>query len=207
MFGIELFTGKPNRPYKVLGSVTAKQDEGNIAECNLILIELATKMGADAIINITYDRKVSWTSWRQLVATGTAVKFKSDEKVCPDCAEKIKRAANKCRFCGFEFNVKQDKKVIQPRVSEVDKDIELQYRGYTPPPIFNVTLIESGPNKTLVIKALRSLKTLSIQQAQDLISNAPSLLTENMSKEEAEVVQKNLELVGCRVSLEEVPRT
>jgi len=26
-----------------------------------------------------------------------------DEKVCPDCAESVKAAARKCRFCGHEF--------------------------------------------------------------------------------------------------------
>ena len=27
----------------------------------------------------------------------------SDEKTCPQCAEKIKAAALVCRFCGYEF--------------------------------------------------------------------------------------------------------
>jgi len=27
----------------------------------------------------------------------------SEEKVCPDCAENVKVAARKCRFCGYEF--------------------------------------------------------------------------------------------------------
>jgi hypothetical protein len=26
-----------------------------------------------------------------------------DEKLCPDCAETVKAAARKCRFCGYEF--------------------------------------------------------------------------------------------------------
>ena len=28
----------------------------------------------------------------------------AEEKVCPDCAESVKAAARKCRFCGFEFS-------------------------------------------------------------------------------------------------------
>lgn len=103
MYGVELFTGEPDRPYKVLGEVGAKQDDGNIEDVNSLLIEQATQLGADGIINLTYERKVSMMSWKQLRAFGTAVKFESDDYDCPVCAEKIKRAAKKCRFCGTDL--------------------------------------------------------------------------------------------------------
>ena len=104
MYGVELFTGKPDRPYKVLGQVAAKQNDGNIEDCNAVLIEQATRLGADGIINLNYERKVLWTSWSQLNATSTAVKFESMDVACPVCAEMIKRAAKKCRFCQSEIN-------------------------------------------------------------------------------------------------------
>jgi len=104
MYGVELFTGEPERPYQVLGEVWAKQDDGNIEDCNAVLIEQATQMGADGIINLNYQRKVSLFSFSQLNAKGTAVKFESQEVACPVCAEMIKRAAKKCRFCQADLS-------------------------------------------------------------------------------------------------------
>jgi hypothetical protein len=61
-------------------------------------------MGADGIINLNYQRKVSLFSFSQLNAKGTAVKFESQEVACPVCAEMIKRAAKKCRFCQADLS-------------------------------------------------------------------------------------------------------
>jgi tRNA(Ile2) C34 agmatinyltransferase TiaS len=38
---------------------------------------------------------------------------KADTKVCPDCAESVKEAAVKCRFCGYRF----DQPEIVPRIT------------------------------------------------------------------------------------------
>jgi hypothetical protein len=102
-YGVKIYTGEPEGPYTVLGQVAAKQNEGNIEDVSQLLIEQAVRMGANAIINVDYQRKVSMTSWSQLIGTGTAVMLESDERDCPSCAEKIKRAAKKCRFCGETF--------------------------------------------------------------------------------------------------------
>ena len=49
MYGVELFTGEPEKPYKVLGEVMAKQNDGNLEDCNEVLIEQATRMGLMAL--------------------------------------------------------------------------------------------------------------------------------------------------------------
>lgn len=73
-----MLTTEPDRPYTVLGDVQAWQDNGNIETVNNRLIEEAVKLGANGIINLSYQRKISWTSWDQLVGTGTAVLLESE---------------------------------------------------------------------------------------------------------------------------------
>jgi hypothetical protein len=106
---IEISTGTLDRPYKVLGSVKARVTSGSgwnkartteDADSKLREVALRTYPTANAIINVTYQRGISATSWKALTATGTAVLAESDEKVCPHCAETIKAAAKVCRFCG-----------------------------------------------------------------------------------------------------------
>ena len=53
----------------------------------------------DAIVVFVEDLKTSAQAARQALAKGLT----GDTKVCPDCAEDVKAAANKCRFCGHEF--------------------------------------------------------------------------------------------------------
>jgi hypothetical protein len=105
--GIEIHTGDPGRPYKSLGSIqarvgaaTALSKTPTLEDVNFKLQEVAASKGANGVINVTYDRGVSLMSWKALTARGEAVIFESDERACPECAETIKMAAVKCRFCG-----------------------------------------------------------------------------------------------------------
>jgi uncharacterized protein YbjQ (UPF0145 family) len=72
-----------DRPYKVLGEVTAGvrkatifSKEASQGKIYRELWERAEKMGADAVINAKYgDSHVSAMSWGKTNATGTAIKF------------------------------------------------------------------------------------------------------------------------------------
>lgn len=109
--GIELFTDTPAKPYKSLGRIKAKvapmggivAKQPTIEDANFKLQEEASRLGANGVINITYTRGISAMSWKALYAEGDAVIFESDERACPVCAETIKVAAKKCRFCGTHF--------------------------------------------------------------------------------------------------------
>ena len=66
---------------------------------------------------------------------------------------------------------------------------------------FDVELTEAGANKVKVIKVVREITGLGLKEAKDLVDNAPKVVKEQASKEEAEEIKKKLEEVGAKVTL------
>jgi large subunit ribosomal protein L7/L12 len=66
---------------------------------------------------------------------------------------------------------------------------------------FNVELTEAGANKISVIKAVRTVTTLGLKEAKDLVDGAPKIVKEGAKKEEAESIKKTLEEAGAKVTL------
>ena len=66
---------------------------------------------------------------------------------------------------------------------------------------FDVELTEVGPNKVKVIKVVREITGLGLKEAKDLVDNAPKMVKEAASKEEAEDVKAKLEAEGAKVTL------
>ena len=66
---------------------------------------------------------------------------------------------------------------------------------------FDVILQAAGDKKIQVIKEVRSLTSLGLKEAKDLVEGAPKPVKENISKEEAEKFKKQLEDGGAKVSL------
>jgi large subunit ribosomal protein L7/L12 len=66
---------------------------------------------------------------------------------------------------------------------------------------FNVMLDAIGANKIGVIKVVRSVTSLGLKEAKDLVEAAPSKVKEGVSKEEAAKIKKELEDAGATVSV------
>jgi large subunit ribosomal protein L7/L12 len=66
---------------------------------------------------------------------------------------------------------------------------------------FDAVLTEVGPNKILVIKAVRELTGLGLKEAKDLVDAAPKAVKEGVAKEEAEAVKEKLVEAGASVDV------
>jgi large subunit ribosomal protein L7/L12 len=66
---------------------------------------------------------------------------------------------------------------------------------------FNVVLKEIGPKKIEVIKVVRSLTSLGLKEAKDLVEGAPSNVMEAVSKEAAQDAKAKLEAAGAGVEV------
>jgi len=66
---------------------------------------------------------------------------------------------------------------------------------------FDVVLIAAGDKKIQVIKEVRSLTSLGLKEAKDLVDGAPKSVLEKASKEDAEKAKAQLEGAGATVEL------
>lgn len=66
---------------------------------------------------------------------------------------------------------------------------------------FDVILTEVGGAKIQVIKEVRSLTSLGLKEAKDLVDGAPKPVLEKVSKEDAEKAKAALEGAGATVEL------
>jgi len=66
---------------------------------------------------------------------------------------------------------------------------------------FDAILTDVGPNKILVIKAVRELTGLGLKEAKDLVDAAPKGVREGVTKEEAEAVKEKLAEAGATVDV------
>ncbi len=66
---------------------------------------------------------------------------------------------------------------------------------------FDVVLVAAGEKKINVIKEVRSLTSLGLKEAKDLVDNAPKPILEKASKDDANKAKESLEAAGATVEL------
>ena len=66
---------------------------------------------------------------------------------------------------------------------------------------FDIELTGVGEKKINVIKVVRTITSLGLKEAKELADNAPSIVKEAVSKDEAEEIKKQLEEAGATVTL------
>ena len=66
---------------------------------------------------------------------------------------------------------------------------------------FTVMLVSSGANKIAVIKEVRTITSLGLKEAKDLVDAAPKAIKEGVAKDEAAEMKKKLEAAGATVEL------
>ena len=65
----------------------------------------------------------------------------------------------------------------------------------------SVILASAGANKIPVLKMVREITGLGLKEAKDLVDGAPKPVKENIKKEDAEAIKKQLEEAGATVEI------
>lgn len=105
---IEIHVTRPDRSYRVIGPLEVRTEASRgfaprppIEAADSKLRRAALDLGANAVIEVEYSYgKVLRTTH----AKGIAVVLDTLERPCPSCAELIKSAATRCRFCGQDLD-------------------------------------------------------------------------------------------------------
>lgn len=66
---------------------------------------------------------------------------------------------------------------------------------------FNVIMTKTGENKINVIKAIRTITSLGLKEAKDLVESAPAVVKEGVNKAQAAEIKKQLEDAGATVEV------
>ena len=66
---------------------------------------------------------------------------------------------------------------------------------------FDIILEEAGSQKIAVIKEVRTITSLGLKEAKDLVEGAPQPVLEKVKKDAAEKAKEALEAAGAKVSI------
>lgn len=100
---------------------------------------------------------------------------------------------------GVDSSVSNATPVIMPNSGALESGVTFQQEEKTE---FDVVLEEVPAGQRIpIIKAIRSLTSLGLKEAKDLIESLPKSIQESISKEDAETAKKLLEEAGGKVTI------
>lgn len=65
----------------------------------------------------------------------------------------------------------------------------------------NIELTEAGDNKLGIIKAVKKITQKGLKDCKDIVEDTPQVIVEDVDKEEAQEMKKELEETGAKVTL------
>lgn len=83
-----------------------------------------------------------------------------------------------------------------PSVTQTAAQVEVEEKTE-----FDVILASFGSNKIQVIKEIRSITSLGLKEAKELVEGVPQPVKKGITKEEAEEIKKKLEEAGATVEI------
>ncbi|MCD8132794.1 MAG: 50S ribosomal protein L7/L12 [Clostridiales bacterium] len=98
------------------------------------------------------------------------------------------------KACEEEFGVSAAAGVVVAAAGGEAAEVEEQTE-------FTVELTEVGPNKVKVIKVVREVTGLGLNEAKAVVDEAPKAVKEGIEKAEAEDIKAKLEAEGAKVTL------
>ncbi len=66
---------------------------------------------------------------------------------------------------------------------------------------FNVILKTAGQSKLAVVKLVKELTSLGLKESKELVDAAPKAIKENVTRDEADALKKQLEEAGAEVEI------
>lgn len=92
-------------------------------------------------------------------------------------------------------NISSSGMMVMPNVSDTNASLDIEEKTE-----FDIILEEVPASKKIaILKVVRSLTSLGLKEAKDLVESTPKALKEGTSKEDAEEIKAKLEEAGAKV--------